>query len=106
MLPKGFDKTTAASEIAVHGDALDDPDFSAAGDVITYQIELHEAPTPYRVTAELWYEPIGYRWAHNLDHYDAPEPRQFSEQYDSLSAVAAAKIASATTSWAAAPTSR
>jgi len=45
LLPKGFDKTTAASEIAVHGDALDDPDFSAAGDVITSNYMRHQRPT-------------------------------------------------------------
>ncbi len=107
LLPKGFNKTTAAPEIAVHGDALDDPGFTAAGDVITYQIELRTAPPrPYHIAAELWYEPIGYRWAQNLAHYDAPEPRRFGQQYDSLSAVAAARLASASLSWGAAPTSR
>jgi hypothetical protein len=96
LLPKGFDKTTAAPEIAVHGDALDDPGFTAAGAEVVYLIDLHAAPGPYSVTAELWYEPVGFRWANNLKPYPAPEPRRFVEQYEATAQSAAAKIVSAT----------
>ena len=54
---------------------------------------------PYRVEVELRYQPIAYRWAHNLDTYDAPEPKRF-ENYDasmsesSSSLVAAAVVSS------------
>jgi len=95
LLPKGFDKTTAAPEIAVHGDALGDPGFTDAGDAVTYTMDVRSASGPYRVSAELWYEPIGYRWANNLKHYDAAEPRRFNEQYDAMANGAAVQIVSA-----------
>lgn len=96
LLPRGFDKTTASPDIAVRGAAFDDPGFTDAGDKITYKIELRGDPAPYAITAELWYEPIGFRWARNLETYDAPEPRRFGQQYASLSAAAAAMIVRAT----------
>jgi hypothetical protein len=96
LLPRGFDKNTAAPEIAVHGDALEDPGFTDAGDEVTYLIELQGAPGPYSVTAELWYEPVGFRWANNLKPYPAPEPRRFVEQYEAAAQDAAVKIAGAT----------
>jgi cytochrome c551/c552 len=96
LLPKGFDKTTAVPEIAVHGDALDDPGFTDAGDEVRYLIDLHAAPGPYSITAELWYEPVGFRWANNLKPYSAPEPRRFVEQYEATAQDAAAKMVSAT----------
>ena len=36
LLPHGFDKRTAEPDIAVHGAALDDPDFTGAGDRVRY----------------------------------------------------------------------
>jgi len=95
LLPRGFDKQTATSEIAVHGDALDDPGFTDAGDEVVYLIDLRSASGPYQVSAELWYEPVGFRWANNLKRYDAQEPRQFVEEYDAMAKGAAAQIVSA-----------
>jgi hypothetical protein len=95
LLPKGFDKTTASPEIAVQGDARDDPGFTDAGDVVTYDVDLHSTSGPYEVDAELWYEPIGFRWANNLKPYDGPEPRRFVEQYGAMARAAAVKIVSA-----------
>lgn len=40
---------------------------------------------PFDVTAELWYQPIGYRWAMNLKKYDAAEPRRFVGYYEQTS---------------------
>lgn len=97
LLPRGFDKHTAAPEIAVHGDALDDPGFTDAGDDVRYVVDVGSTNGPYSVTAELWYEPIGFRWAHNLKAYDAAEPRRFVEQYDSLASGAAVMIVSSQT---------
>jgi len=36
-----------------------------------------DAQGPFHVEAELWYQPIGFRWAHNLGAYEAPEPGRF-----------------------------
>src|SRR5581483_7220842 len=66
LLPRGFDKTTADAQIAVHGDALEDPDFSDRGDRVIYEVEVDPTGAPFEVIAELWYQPIGFRWAMNL----------------------------------------
>jgi len=92
LLPHGFDKSSATPEIAVHGDALDDPAFNDRGDQVRYVVSLGVAPGPYRVEAELWYQPIGYRWANNLKGYDAPEPRLFTDHYDAMSTMSALLI--------------
>lgn len=90
LLPHGFDKGSASAEIAVHGDALNDPAFSDQGDMVRYVVALGKAPGPYRVEAELWYQPVGYRWANNLKPYGAaPEPRLFTDYYDAAGATSA-----------------
>jgi hypothetical protein len=82
MLPRGFDKQTAGSNIAVAGAALEDNDFSGGSDRIRYSLELGDAHGPFQVEVELCYQPIGYRWAMNLKHYDAEEPRRFMRYYE------------------------
>jgi hypothetical protein len=77
ILPAGFDKTTAGAEIAVQGDALEDADFIGGSDRVGYSIETSGAGGPFTVEAELLYQAIGYRWAMNLEAYDAPEPARF-----------------------------
>ncbi|MDB6090900.1 MAG: hypothetical protein JWN85_3684 [Gammaproteobacteria bacterium] len=89
LLPHGFDKNTAAPEIAVLGDARDDPGFTDRGDRVRYVINLATAPGPYKVEAELWYQPIGFRWANNLKAYDAAEPRRFNDHYDAMAQTSA-----------------
>ena len=84
LLPRGFDKNTATADIAVHGDAEGDSDFVAAGDRVRYSIPLKGASGPFTVSAELLYQPIGFRWANNLKRYDAAEPRRFTSYYDSM----------------------
>jgi hypothetical protein len=85
LLPYGFDKQTADKDIAVIGQAADDPNFTGAGDRVRYSVALGGAQGPFHVTAELWYEPIGYRWANNLKPYDAaPEPHRFNSYFDSM----------------------
>jgi hypothetical protein len=84
LLPSGFDKSTADKDIAVLGAAANDPDFSGAGDRVRYSVALNGAEGPYEVEAELWYQPISYRWANNLRPYDAPEPRRFIGYYDAM----------------------
>jgi hypothetical protein len=93
LLPRGFDKRTAEPDIAVHGDALDDPDFTAASDRVRYAVAIGDAQGPFSIDAELLYQPIGFRWASNLKAYDAAEPRRFTGYFDSMAAASAATLA-------------
>ena len=80
LLPRGFDKTTAAAEIGVFGGARTDADFGSAGDVIRYRVSV-AGDGPYRVEVELRYQAIGYRWASNLEPVKADEPQRFVSYY-------------------------
>ncbi len=84
LLPSGFQKQTANPDVAVIGDAADDPNFTDAGDLTRYSLSLPGKRGPFRVEAELWYQPIGYRWAHNLSPYTASETRRFVSYYESM----------------------
>ncbi len=84
LLPAGFDKTAVSPDIGVYGLAAADADFLGGGDLTTYQIDLGDAHGPFTVTVELLYQSIGYRWANNLAHFDAPEPVQFTQFYESV----------------------
>jgi hypothetical protein len=95
LLPAGFDKTTAHNDVAVHGGALQDPDFRDGGDRVGYVVRLGHAPAPYRIVVELWYQPIGYRWANNLRAYDAPETTRFTSYFQAMGRASALRIASA-----------
>ena len=95
VLPRGFEKTTAHEDIAVHGDALSDADFRDGSDTIEYVVNVRDARGPFRVEAELWYQPIAFRWAHNLAPYDAHETRRFVSYYTSMSETSAVVLARA-----------
>lgn len=84
LLPRGFDKRTADKDIAVQGEAANDTDFTGGSDTIHYSVAVGNATGPFRVEAELWFQPISFRWAANLRGYDAPEPRRFVEYYDAM----------------------
>jgi len=84
LLPHGFDKRTADKDVAVHGDAEGDADFSGGGDRIRYAVAVGDAQGPFQVNAELWYQPIAYRWAMNLKKYEAMEPRRFVGYYEEM----------------------
>jgi hypothetical protein len=92
LLPRGFDKSKAEADVAVHGDALGDGNFTDAGDRVRYNVAVKGA-APYSVEAELRYQPIAFRWADNLRGYDAPEPRRFVSYYDSMSASSSTVLA-------------
>lgn len=85
LLPRGFDKLTAEADIAVQGGAVQDDDFDDAGDRIRYVVDLAGRRGPFDVTVELWYQPIGFRWAQNLAPYDAAETKRFVRYYDAMS---------------------
>lgn len=95
LLPDGFDKATAHADIAVHGEALPDPDFTAGGDRVRYRVAA-PAAGPLTVTVELLYQSIGHRWAQNLRTQPAPETDRFVRYYDAMSHVATARLAVAT----------
>jgi hypothetical protein len=98
LLPRGFDKRTAAPDVAVHGEALDDPDFLAGSDRVGYAVPIGSASGPFTVTAELLYQPIGYRWATNLKSYNAAEPQRFTGYYAAMAAAATTTLAKAAAS--------
>jgi len=95
LLPRGFDKHTADSDVAVAGKAFDDADFGGGADRVRYSIDPGSAPGPFSVEAELCYQPIAYRWAMNLKGYDADEPRRFTGYYEASSAASTAILAQA-----------
>jgi hypothetical protein len=97
LLPTGFDKRTAIPDIAVVGDAFDDPDFNAGGDLVRYSVPIGNAEGPFRIETELWYQPIGFRWAHNLAPYNTSETQRFVRYYNSMSSTTATVLARAET---------
>lgn len=93
LLPWGFDKATAGPWIAVKGAAMDDPDFSGGGDRTRYAIDTAGHDAPFRVEAQLWFQSIGYRWAHNLGSVKAEEPERFLRYYEALAETSATLVA-------------
>jgi hypothetical protein len=51
-----------------------------------------------RVTAQLLYQSIGYRWAENLRGYDTPETQRFVRYYSDTVAGTAVTLAQDTVS--------
>lgn len=95
VLPRGFDKTTADPDIAVQGNAVGDGNFTGAGDRVGYAIDVADAEGPFNVKAELWYQPIAYRWAHNLKQQDATEIDRFVGYYNEMAGSSAVTLAHA-----------
>jgi hypothetical protein len=95
LLPHGFDKQSAERDIAVVGDAAKDPNFTDTGHRILYRVPVQPAQGPFRVEVELCYQPVGYRWAHNLKPYGAQamEPGRFAGYYEAMSQVSATVLA-------------
>jgi hypothetical protein len=95
LLPRGFDKTTAPADVAVHGEAAADASFAAGGDRLRYRVELGNAGgRELHVAVELLYQTIGYRWAENLKDYPAVETDRFVEYYRDSIEGAAERLAS------------
>jgi hypothetical protein len=92
LLPHGFDKQTADQQVAVHGEAETDPNFVDGGDTILYSVAVSSGEAPFQVEAELWYQPIGYRWAMNLKPYDAAEPKRFVGYYEAMASGSAVML--------------
>ena len=80
--------------MGVYGGAAADADFAGGGDRVRYSVAVPNGS--YTVQVELLYQTIGYRWAHNLERYNAPEPARFVRYYNetsSGSSVVVAKVA-------------
>jgi hypothetical protein len=95
LLPRGFDKTTAPTDIGVQGEAARDPSFVGGSDRVRYRVPV-TGTGPYRIQVELRYQPIGFRWAMNLEKYDAPEPRRFVGFYRAAALGSSTIVATAT----------
>jgi hypothetical protein len=95
LLPRGFDKTTADAEIAVHGEAERDADFIGGSDRLGYRVDIGRARTVLRVEVTLLYQSIGHRWAENLKAYDAAETQRFVRYYSESAAGSAIPLAEA-----------
>jgi hypothetical protein len=93
LLPRGFDKATAADDIAVRGEASRDADFGGGGDRVRFDTGLGGTDGPFLVEAVLLYQPIAFRWAHNLASYDAPEARRFLSYFDQAASSSAVAVA-------------
>ena len=102
LLPRGFDKATAQPEIAVYGEARNDATFAGGGDRVRYAIKTTNGG-PFVVDVELRYQPIGYRWAHNLESYTAAETKRFVSYYNEMSADASLVVAKAGATTASGP---
>jgi hypothetical protein len=62
---------------------------------VTYSIATGNAQGPFTIDAELFFQPISYRWAENLKKYDAMEPKRMVGYYESMSTGSAVVIAKA-----------
>ena len=93
ILPDGFDPARADARVHVVGIAAGDPDFAAGSDRVHYTVPVDPDAGPFTLEAELWFQPIGYRWAENLAPYDAPETRRFVRYYREMAHASAIVIA-------------
>jgi hypothetical protein len=95
LLPAGYDAGQADPRVAVRGQATSDGDFAAGGDRVRYAVPVGSADSPFTVSAELWFQPIGFRWAANLEGYDSFETERFVRYYREMASGSATLVASA-----------
>ena len=60
-----------------------------------YVVPVAAAAGKLTILAELWYQPIGFRWAHNLAPYQANEPQRMVQYYEAASHESAIVLAKA-----------
>jgi hypothetical protein len=66
LTPAGFSKAAVPDDIAVRGNAADDPDFDNGYDEIVYQIPLPAVPSEYTLTVQLNYQPLAHGYLQDL----------------------------------------
>jgi hypothetical protein len=81
LLPEGADKAKLPADIAVYGEALDDPTFVGGGDLITYRVDVKQGTGPLTVSAELLYEPLSYQFVRDLLADKTPLTERFAGYY-------------------------
>lgn len=77
------------------GDGANDPGFTGVGSSVRYVVSTGNATGPFKVEAELWFQPIGFRWAHNLRPYTAEEPQRMLRYYEEVARRSAVVLARA-----------
>ncbi len=80
LLPRGFDKATAAADIQVVGAAVNDSNFNGGGDQVRFEIPL-TATLPLTIAAELLYQPIAYGFIDDLLVDGGDEAKDFYAMY-------------------------
>ena len=66
------------------------------GGSLDYLVDLAGIEGPLAVEVELWYQPIGFRWAHNLADTEAAETERFVGYYDEMAESSAVVMARST----------
>ncbi|AEA46498.1 multiheme c-type cytochrome [Archaeoglobus veneficus] len=94
LLPYGFDKTTASEDIAVHGKAAEDLNFVRGGDEVKYIVKT-SGSGPYRVYAELLYQPASYPFIADLQKDDTEYVEKFLADFASVEKTIAVSSAEA-----------
>ncbi|WP_456407329.1 hypothetical protein [Thiolapillus sp.] len=88
LLPAGFDKATAPSDIAVRGAAFDDPDFVGGRDDITYIVDLSSLNANENITftAEIRYQPLAFGHLQDMfkDSAAVPQVNSFKTLFEAV----------------------
>jgi hypothetical protein len=97
LLPLGFDKASADDHVSVKGGAAADEDFKAGGDRVRYAVSVGGAEGPFTVRAELLYQTLSFRWAHNVEDHPSEEAARFLSYYGPAASSSAVMLARAET---------
>lgn len=84
ILPIGFDKANAHSDIKVMGAASTDDNFIGGSDTITYSVSGLSGGN-YTVTTELLYQTLAKAWAEDLFTDSSTEAASFKTMFDASS---------------------
>ena len=84
ILPTGFNKATAPSDIKVAGSAMADGNFVGGSDTITYRVGGLDGGT-YTIDAELLYQTLSYPFAQDLFTDTSAEAASFKGMYNASS---------------------
>jgi hypothetical protein len=77
LLPAGFEKSAPYPDIAVWGEAMNDPEFVGGSDKVVYRVDVSGGSAPFTVNVELDYQSIGFRWMDNLRQQSGAEIDRF-----------------------------
>lgn len=85
LLPAGFSKTTASSDVAPAGEAAPDANFVGGSDDIVYRINRSGRSEPFTITARLLYQTVAHAFVADLLTDTAADPAiaKFATLYNS-----------------------